>query len=89
MAVLGFEVLVLPPCVISVGDNVSLAEQTIQRNHLNQSPNGNLDLEIACPYRGAPGTITLYIHPSSRTASSELAANGAVVPAWSSRVFSC
>lgn len=49
------------PCVISVGDTVALAEQTIQRNHPNQSSVGAswADLEIASPYRGAYGTITL------------------------------
>lgn len=72
------------PCVISVGDNLALAEQTTQKNHPNQSPSGAswADLEIASPYRGGCGTKALYIHPSSRTASSELAVKGSCCSSW-------
>lgn len=72
------------PCVISVGDDVALAEQTIQRNHPNQSPvrASWAGLEIASACRGARGTITLYIHPFSRTASWELAVKGSCWSSW-------
>lgn len=72
------------PCVISVSDIVALAEQTIQRNHPNQSPDRAswAGLEIAAVCRGARGTITLYIDPSSRTARSELAVKGSCCSSW-------